>query len=466
MNPPTLHNRTYDAIAIGDTACITRTATQTDIDLFASVSGDINPAHMNPDYAATDRFGQVIVHGMWTASLVSAVLGNELPGPGTVYIGQDLRFRAPVVLGDTITARVTVREKRPARNVVALDCECTNQDGKVVLSGVAEVIAPTESVEVARKAPPNVQVQRTARFDALIAKARAQAPVKAAFVHPCSVSAIRSALEGREQGLVEPILIGPRARIEAAAEAAQMSLDGFTIVDAPHSHAAAARGAQMAGAGEAGMVVKGSLHTDELLAAVVSREAGLRTDRWISHAFVMDVPAYKKLLLVTDAAINLAPTLEQKRDIAQNAIDLMRLLGVETPKLAVLAAVETINPKMPSTLDAAALTLMSARGQIQGGLIDGPLAFDNAIDREAAKIKGIDSQVAGFADILLAPEIEAGNIAAKQLMYFAGADSAGVVLGAKAPVVLTSRSDGVRARIASMALGKLIATHSAKKGVA
>lgn len=466
MTPPTLHNRTYDAIAIGDSASLTRTAVQDDIDLFASVSGDINPAHMNPDYAASHHFGQVIVHGMWTASLVSAVLGNELPGPGTVYLGQDLRFRAPVVLGDTITARVTVREKRPARNVVALDCECVNQHGKVVLSGIAEVIAPTESVEVVRKGPPSVRLERKARFDALIERARACVPVPAAFVHPCSVSAIRSALEGREQGLVDPVLIGPRARIQAAADAAAMGLDGFRIEDVPHSHAAAARAAELAAAGEVGMLVKGSLHTDELLAAVVSRSAGLRTDRWISHAFVMDVPAYDKLLVVTDAAINLAPSLEQKRDITQNAIDLMRLLGVETPKVAVLAAVETINPKMPSTLDAAALTLMAARGQIRGGLVDGPLAFDNAIDREAAKVKGIASDVAGFADILLAPDIEAANIAAKQLMYFAGADSAGIVLGAKVPVVLTSRSDGVRARLASMALARLLAGRATDRDAA
>lgn len=463
---PMLHNRTYDEIAIGDSASLTRTAVQDDIDLFASVSGDINPAHMNPEYAAHQRFGQVIVHGMWTASLVSAVLGNDLPGPGTVYLGQDLRFRAPVALGDTITARVTVREKRPARKVIALDCECINQHGQVVLSGVAEVIAPEQPVEIERKAPPLVRLERKARFDALIEQARRSPPVPAAVVHPCSASAIRAALEGREQGLFDPILIGPRARIEAAATAAEVDLEGFRIIDVPHSHAAAARGAAMARDGEVAMLVKGSLHTDELLLAIVSREAGLRTDRWISHAFVMDVPAYDKLLIVTDAAIQLAPNLEQKRDIVQNAIDLARLLGVETPRVAVLAAVETVNPKMASTLDAAALTVMAARGQISGGLVDGPLAFDNAIDREAARTKGIVSDVAGFADILLAPEIESGNIAAKQLMYFAGADSAGVVLGAKVPVVLTSRADGVRARIASTALAKLIALHMPCKGVA
>ncbi|MDO5504916.1 MAG: bifunctional enoyl-CoA hydratase/phosphate acetyltransferase [Pseudoxanthomonas suwonensis] len=466
MTPAILHNRTYEEIAIGDSASLTRTAGQDDIDLFARVSGDVNPAHMDPEYAAGDRFGHVIVHGMWTASLVSAVLGNALPGPGSVYLGQNLRFRAPVALGDTITARVTVREKRPARGVVALDCECINQHGQVVLSGEAEVIAPRERVRIATKAPPPVRVQRTARFDALIQRARTLPPVRAAFVHPCSVAAIRSALEGREQALVEPLLIGPRARIQAAADAAGVSLDGLCIDDVPHSHAAAERGVQLGAAGEVGVLVKGSLHTDELLSAVVARSGGLRTDRWVSHAFVMDVPAYDKLLVVTDAAINLAPTLEVKRDIARNAIDLMRLLGVEQPKVAVLAAVETINPKMPSTLDAAALTLMAARGQISGGMVDGPLAFDNAIDREAARIKGIDSPVAGLADILLAPDIEAGNIAAKQLQYFAGADSAGVVLGAKVPVVLTSRSDGVRGRIASMALARLIAGDRPDKGVA
>ena len=252
--------------------------------------------------------------------------------------------------------------------------------------------------------------------------------------------------QARDAGLIVPILIGPRARIEAAARASGTSLDGIELIDTPHSHASAAQGVRLAAQRRVDAVMKGSLHTDELLEAVVARDGGLRTGRRISHVYAMDVPAYDRLLLATDAAVNVAPDLAAKRDIAQNAIDLARVLGIEEPKVAVLSAVETVNPKMPSTLDAAALAVMARRGQIRGGIVDGPLAFDNAIDREAARTKGLDSPVAGQADILLVPDIEAGNMVAKQLLYFAGADGAGLVLGAKVPVVLTSRADGVRVR--------------------
>jgi phosphate acetyltransferase len=252
------------------------------------------------------------------------------------------------------------------------------------------------------------------------------------------------------------VLVGPRARIERAAQEAGLSIDGLRLVDTPHSHAAAARGVELVRAGEVEAILKGSLHTDELMAEVVRPDTGLRTERRVSHVFVLDVPHYPKPLFVTDAAINIAPDLDTKRDIVQNAIDLCHALGLARPKVAILSAVETVNPKIPSTLDAAALCKMAERGQITGGILDGPLAFDNAISELAARAKSIRSPVAGRADILLVPNIEAGNMLAKQLQYFAGADSAGIVLGARVPVVLTSRADNVRMRVGSAAVAKLL----------
>lgn len=460
-----LRNRTFDELAPGDTASIVRVAARDDIDLFAAVSGDVNPAHLDAAFAATDQFGHIVAHGMWTAALISAVLGTKLPGPGTIYLGQNLRFVKPVTPGDTITATVTVREKQDHKHIVTLDTVCTNQRGDSVLEGVATVIAPDHSIEWPRAHLPDVSLRRHERFDAVVTRARATPPIRAAIVHPCSPAAIMAALEARDEGLFDPTLIGPTARIEAAAQAAQVSLAGIAIEPAPHSHAAAARAVELAVAGQVSVLVKGSLHSDELLSAVVAPASGLRTERRISHVYVLDVPAYDKPLVVTDAAINIQPTLEHKRDICQNAVDLLHVLGIEKPRVAVLAAVETVNAKMPATLDAAALTVMAARGQITGALVDGPLAFDNAINRDAASTKGIVSPVAGQADILLVPDLEAGNMLAKQLIYFAGATAAGLVLGARIPIVLTSRSDPLPGRIASAALAKLAAARPPISGL-
>ena len=278
-----------------------------------------------------------------------------------------------------------------------------------------------------------------------------------AVAHPCEHSALAAAVEAGAKGLIAPILVGPAAKIEELAAKHGIDLGKCRIVDAPHSHAAAAKAVALVRAGEAELLMKGSLHTDELLSAVVAKETGLRTGRRISHVFVMDVPTYHKVLIVTDAAINIAPALEDKADICQNAIDLAISLGVKQPKVAILAAVETVTSKMPATIDAAALCKMADRGQIKGGLLDGPLAFDNAISKEAARMKGIVSEVAGDPDILLAPDLEAGNMLAKQLSFLANADSAGLVLGARVPIILTSRADSVRSRIASCAVAMLAA---------
>ncbi|HZI47874.1 MAG TPA: bifunctional enoyl-CoA hydratase/phosphate acetyltransferase, partial [Pyrinomonadaceae bacterium] len=278
-----------------------------------------------------------------------------------------------------------------------------------------------------------------------------------AVAHPCEESALRGALQAAQLGLIEPMLVGAKKEIEEIATTAGLSLKDFEIVDAENSVDSARKAVALIREGKAEILMKGSLHTDELMAAVVSREGGLRTGRRISHAFVMDVPTYHKVLIVTDAAINIAPALEDKVDICQNAIDLAISLGCTRPKVAILAAVETINSKMQATLDAAALCKMAERGQIKDGALDGPLAFDNAISSDAARTKGIKSEVAGDPDILLAPDLEAGNILAKQLSFLANADSAGIVLGARVPVILTSRADTVRARIASCAVAKSVA---------
>ncbi len=302
----------------------------------------------------------------------------------------------------------------------------------------------------------------TGKYERLLERCKDLEPVPTAVAHPCESSALAGAIEAGQLGLITPILVGPSEKLKEIAEASGIDISRVQVVDTPHSHASAFRAVELVREGQAELLMKGSLHTDELLAAVVSRENGLRTGRRISHVFIMDVPTYHKVLIITDAAINIAPNLEDKADICQNAIDLMISLRPERPKVAILAAVETVNSKMPATLDAAALCKMAERGQITGAVLDGPLAFDNAISKQAAEIKGIRSVVAGDPDILLAPDLEAGNILAKQLSYLANADSAGLVLGARVPIILTSRSDSVRSRIASCAVA-VLAAHARRR---
>jgi phosphotransacetylase len=297
--------------------------------------------------------------------------------------------------------------------------------------------------------------QGTGKYEQVLVRCRGIDPIPTAVAHPCESTAIIAALEASQKGLITPILVGPATKIQAVAKQSGITLGETKIVDAPHSHASAAKAVELVRQGQAELLMKGSLHTDELLSAVVAKETGLRTGRRISHVFIMDIPTYHKVLIVTDAAINIAPTLEDKVHIVQNAIDLAISLGVSTPKVAILAAVETVNSKMPATIDAAALCKMAERGQITGGLLDGPLAFDNAISREAARVKNIQSKVAGDPDILLVPDLEAGNMLAKQLSFLANADSAGLVLGARVPIILTSRADSVRSKIASCAVAVL-----------
>ena len=304
----------------------------------------------------------------------------------------------------------------------------------------------------------------TGKYEQLLVRCQNLEAISTAVAYPCEESALAGAIEARGKGLIEPILVGPAGQIKEVAKSCGIDLGQTQVVDTPDSRGAAAKAVDLVRQGKAELLMKGSLHTDELLGAVVARETGLRTGRRISHVFVMDVPTYHKVLVVTDAAINIAPALEDKVDICQNAIDLCISLGLEQPKVAILAAVETVNSKMPATLDAAALCKMAERGQITGGLLDGPLAFDNAISKDAAKTKGIHSDIAGDPSILVAPDLEAGNILAKLLTFLANADSAGLVLGARVPIILTSRADSVRSRIASCAVAMLAAHARRKKG--
>lgn len=459
MQTELLENRIFAELALGDSASLTRTVTMDDIALFSVISGDVNPAHLDKDYAASDLFHHIIAQGVLTAGLISAVLGTKLPGPGTIYLGQELKFRAPVSPGDSITATLTITDLQPEKHRVILDCHCRNQEGKEVLSGTATVQAPTEKVSRPAIALPEVRLLRHEFLRTLLAKATSGEKLATAIAWPCDETSLQAAAEAAQRGLITPILVGPAALIQAKAAEYNIDIAAFRIEEAATSAQAASRAVALAKSGAVRALMKGALHSDELLHEVMKPETGLRNGSRLSHVYVMDVPAYPKPLLITDAAINLCPNLEEKRDILQNAIDLAKALGTEEPRAAILAAVETINPHMQATLDAAALCKMADRGQITGAIIDGPLAFDNAISAAAAAQKHIISPVAGQADILLVPDIESGNMLAKQLSFLANADAAGIVLGASVPIILTSRADTERARLASCAIAVMLASH-------
>lgn len=460
-----IENITLDELSVGQTARLQRTIRMADIQAFALVSGDVNPAHVDVEYADASRFHGVIAHGMFAGALISTLLGTEFPGPGTIYMEQSLKFERPVRVGDTLTVLLTVLDKQDNGNV-RLDCCVTNQPGEQVVSGQALVRAPRQKIARARAAMPTLHLfDPASRLAEWVHSLAGGSPVRCAVVHPCDESSLRGALDAAAHGLIVPVLVGPGARIRALAASLGLSLANAELVETPHSHAAAARAASLAATGNVAMLMKGSLHTDELMEAVL-HEPALRTGRRMSHVFRFEVPAYPKPLLVTDAAINIAPDLMTKVDILRNVIALAHVLGVARPKIALLSAVETVTPKIASTLDAAALCKMADRGQISGALLDGPLAFDNAISVEASRIKGIQSAVAGDADILMVPDLEAGNMLAKQLEYLAGASSCGVVLGAQVPIALTSRADTAEARMASAALAMLVARENQRAATA
>ena len=455
-----IENRVFDEIKVGDSANLTRTLTRRDIEIFAAMSGDINPIHTDAEFAGHDLFHHIIAHGMWGGALISTVLGTELPGPGTIYRSQTLTFLRPIVVGDTVVVSVAVREKKVEDKSILLQCRVTNQDGQVAIDGLAEVIAPPEKVKRAAVELPEVHLEQIGyRHRRLIAQAESLEPIRTAVVYPVNQVSLAGAVEAAKAKLIVPLLIGPPDAIEDAAKTAHIDLAGCTITAAADAEAAAAKAVDLVLDGSAAAIMKGALHTDLLMHPIVSGDRNLRTERRVSHIFVMDVPNYPKPLLITDAAINIYPDLEVKRDITQNAIELAHALGIDRPKVAILSAVETVTSKIKGTLDAAALCKMADRGQITGAILDGPLAFDNAVSILAAKTKHIVSPVAGQADIMIVPDLEAGNMLAKQLEYLAYAAGAEIVLGARVPIILTSRADTTLARMASCAVALLLAYH-------
>ncbi|MDR0717355.1 MAG: bifunctional enoyl-CoA hydratase/phosphate acetyltransferase [Azoarcus sp.] len=456
-----IQNRTFDEINIGDSAQLNRVLRNEDIQLFAAISGDVNPTHIDAEFAHAGQFREIVGHSLWCGTLISAILGTEFPGPGTVYVSQTFNFWRPVTVGDTLRVTITCREKHERNHHIVFDCKAVNQNGVKVLDGSAEVAAPVERIRRPRVSPPEIRVfDRDERFRRLLALTDGMPPVQIAVAWPCDADTLRAPLQAAAAGLVTPMLVGPERRIRALAGEIGLDLKGARIFNEDNEQIAIATAIALCRDGGVGALMKGSLHTGHFMSAVVSKASELRGARRISHAFLASVPAYPKLLLITDAAVNIAPTLEEKADIIRNAIELSRMTGVPEPRVAILAAVETVDPRMPATLDAAELCKMAGRGQIAGGTLDGPLAFDNAIAPGAARARGLRSQVAGEADILVAPGIESGNMIARQLEHLSSALMGGIVLGARVPIVLSSRADTAQARIVSCAIAQLINHHS------
>ncbi|KAB7622981.1 bifunctional enoyl-CoA hydratase/phosphate acetyltransferase [Alkalilimnicola sp. S0819] len=456
-----IENYPYDELQPGYSAELTARLTLDELRRLATRAAALNPGHMDEQYAGSDLFYQGISPTLWGGALLTTLIASELPGPGTEFLQEDLRYLRPFQLGESVTAEVRVREKNGGREVL-LDCLCRGEDGEELVSGTIRVRAPAEKLRRAREAR-NGQTGRGRQLHRLLERARELSPARTAVVHPVDHHSFMGAIEAAREGLIVPILVGPEAKIRAVAEQEGVDLADVELMDVEHSHQAAEKGVELCRAGEAEILMKGALHTDELMRAVLFKERGLRTARRMSHVWCMDVPSYPRPLFITDSALNIYPDLMTKADITQNAIELCHVLGIERPKVAILSATESVNPAIPSTLDAAALCKMADRGQITGGLLDGPLAFDNAISEAAARTKGIRSEVAGRADILLAPDLEAANMLGKQLHYLADAEAAGIVLGARVPIVLTSRADDAMSRMAACAIALLLADERSRK---
>ncbi len=458
MNLGFIENKTYDEISVGDTAGTEHVLTMEDAMAWASISG-FNSI-LDSDGLIDRAVSSMLPTGpnMWCASLISGLFATNLPGPGCSLANVSLAFHKLIRIGDRIFVKVEVTAKDDSTKRLTFNCEASNSAGASIFSGTAQLIAPLEKLRLSTLPVPQLIVNTPYRHHrGLISRAKAKPPVKTAIVWPCDELSLGGAIEAFKDGLIVPVLVGSEATIRSIAGTMQLDLGSIQIIDVDFSRTAAFRAVEMARKGEVQMLMKGSLQTSELMEAVTSREGGLRFGRRISHVFALDVPSYHKTLFVTDAAVNIQSDLETKIDILQNAIDMMLELEVVNPKVAILSAVESVNPDIPSTLDAAALCKMVDRGQITGAIVDGPLAFDNAISSDAARVKNIKSPVAGDPDLLLVPNLEAGNILFKELQYLAGALAAGVVVGAKVPIVLTGRADGEMARIASCALGVLLA---------
>jgi len=448
-----LVNRIFDEMQPGDVAELRRLITADDLYVFAAASGNSNPMHLQDSDLDGDGATERVAPGMFVASLISAVLGTKLPGPGTLYRRQTLDFQARAHSGDDVVVRAEVLSK--AEGIVRLKTEVRRiADDALILTGEAEVLAPTERFDREGIEIPGLVVQRHRHFAALLERAKPLPALLTAVVCPDEENSLGGALLAARESIITPILIGSEATIRRAAAEMGADLTGIEIVDVTGDLAAAETACKLVHEGRALAVMKGHLHTDDLLKPMIDKANGLRIGRRFTHVFVMDVPGQPEPLFVTDAAINIAPDLATKVDIVQNAIDLAVSLGMD-PRVGVLSAVETVNPAIQSSIDAALLSKMADRGQIKGGQVEGPLAMDNAVDMAAARTKGLKGNVAGRANILVVPGIDAGNMLAKQLAFISHAEGAGLVLGARVPVILNSRSDSPMSRLASCAVAAI-----------
>ncbi len=449
-----LTNRPFHEIQVGDRAELVRFITQDDLYVFAAASGNYNPMHLIKSQDAGDGLENSVAPGMFIASLISAVLGTKLPGAGTLYKHQTIDFHDRAHSGDQIVCQVEVIEKKDNGNVV-LSTKVLNQlSSQLILSGIAEVIAPKDKIHLDNVEIPGLIVQRHRHFELLVSRSQQLQKLATAVVCPHDINSLAGAFLSAKQGIITPIFIGSRQVISDLANQLNESLDDFEVIDIKGDQAAASIACKLVHDKKVFAVMKGHLHTDDLLKPMLDKVNGLRVGRRFTHVFVMDVPGLAEPLLVTDAAINISPDLATKVDICQNAIDLALSLDMK-PRVGVLSAVETVNPAIQSSIDAALLSKMADRGQIRGGLVDGPLAMDNAVDLAAARTKGIRGDVAGRANILVVPGLDAGNMLAKQLAFISHAEGAGLVLGASVPVILNSRSDSPMSRLASCAVASL-----------
>jgi phosphate butyryltransferase len=450
-----LENKTFAELNPGDTAELRRTCTADDLFVFATASGNHNPMHLPDVDGDNDPTTEAVAPSMWVGSLISAVLGNILPGAGTLYRAQTFEFLGRAHAGEDLVAKVRVIEKCADGTVRLATSVERPADGATLVRGEAVVEAPRTKARFDDVDIPGLVVQRHRHFDALLEKAEPLPAIPVAVVAPEEPNSLGGALLAMRHTLITPILVGAKAKIEAAADLIGASLADVEIIDIADHVAAANAAVDLVVAGRAHALMKGHLHTDDLLRAVLRKENGLRVGRRLTHIFIMDVPGLAHPLLISDAAINIAPDLLTKVDIVQNAIDLAVSIGIAVPKVGILSAVETVNPAIPSSVDGALLSKMAERGQIRGGVVDGPLAMDNAVDLAAARTKGITGAVAGHAEVLIVPDIDAGNMLAKQLAFISHAEGAGIVMGAKVPIILNSRSDGEKARLASCAIAAL-----------
>ena len=449
-----LVNQTFSELQKGAVAELRRLISADDLYVFAAASGNHNPMHLTDSDLNGDGRNERVAQGMFVASLISAVLGTQLPGAGTLYRRQVLDFHERAHAGEELICRVEVLDKLPGGLVRLATSVRRMSDGALIVAGEAEVLAPQTKFECDKVEIPGLIVQRHRHFEALLERAKPLPALPTAVVCPDDANSLGGALLAAKQSIITPILIGNTSTIVATAAAIGADLTGIELIDVDSDLAAAAMACALVHEGRAAAVMKGHLHTDDLLKPMLEKGTGLRVGRRLTHVFVMDVPGQPEPVMVTDAAINIAPDLATKVDICQNAIDLALSLGME-PRVGVLSAVETVNPAIQSSIDAALLSKMADRGQIRNGLVEGPLAMDNAVDLGAARTKGLKGRVAGRANILVVPGLDAGNMLAKQLAYISHAEGAGLVLGAKVPVILNSRSDSPMSRLASCAVAAI-----------